>query len=155
MQFEPTGYQLALGFQDGLWNPLTGGIYTFSATGGKDVDAFSASLNFPIAEAFTNLPVPAPIAISRTGQTVNWTGGSSSHYITISGSSGNAIFVCNAPSAPGTFTVPPYVLLPLSGSGTLSVRIATYPQPLTIPGVDAAYIYGYATPLSSVSVTYQ
>ena len=47
------------------------------------------------------------------------------------------------------------VLAPLSGSGSLSVGVATLPQPVTIPGLDAAYVIGYATPLSSVSVNYQ
>lgn len=154
MQSGETGYSLALGFQDGLWNPLTGGTYTFSAAGGKDVGAFTASLNFPIQEVFTRLSSGAPITISTTGQTINWTGGSNSQYITFSGAAGNASFVCNAPSAAGTFTIPPAVLVPLSGAGSLSLQISTYPQTITIPGIDAAYILGYVTPLSSVAVTY-
>jgi uncharacterized protein (TIGR03437 family) len=154
MQSGGTGYSLALGFQDGLWNPLTGGTYTFSAAGGKDVGAFTASLNFPILEAFPSLSSGAPIAISTTGQIINWTGGSNSQYITFSGTAGSAGFVCNAPAAAGTFTIPPSALVPLSGAGTLSVQITTYPQTITIPGIDAAYIIGYVTPLSSVSVTY-
>jgi hypothetical protein len=153
MQSGETGYYLGLGFQDGLWNPLTGGTYTFSAAGGKDVGAFTASLNFPIQEAFTSLSSGAPISMSTTGQTINWTGGSNSQYITFSGTAGSAGFVCNAPAGAGTFTIPPAVLVPLSGSGTLSVQITTYPQPVTIPGIDAAYIIGYVTPLS-VTVTY-
>jgi uncharacterized protein (TIGR03437 family) len=147
-------YQLLLGFQDGLWNPLTGGTYSFTGTGGKDVGAFTASLNLSIQEAFPNLSIGPPITISTTGQTVNWTGGSTDKYITIAGTNGSASFVCNAPASAGTFTIPPSVLLPLSGAGTLSVRIATYPQPVTIPGLDAAYIFAYVTPLSSVAVTY-
>jgi hypothetical protein len=112
-----------------------------------------ASLIFPIQESFPILSSGAPIAIS-TGQTINWTGGSASQYITFSGTAGNASFVCNAPSAPGTFTIPPAVLAPFSGSGSLSVQITTYPQTIAIPGIDAAYIVGYVTPLSSVAVTY-
>ena len=154
MQSGQTGYSLALGFQDGLSNPLTGGTYTFSAAGGKDVGAFTASLNFPIQEAFTSLSSGAPITISTTGQTINWTGGSANQYITFSGTAGHASFICNAPSAAGTFTIPPAVLVPRSGSGSLSVQITTYPQTITIPGIDAAYILGYVTPLSSVAVTY-
>jgi len=148
------GYQLGLGFQDGLWNPLTGGTYTFSAAGGKNVGAFTATLDFPIQEAFGSLFNGAPIAISRTGQTINWTGGSSNQYITISGSAANTGFLCNAPSAAGTFTIPPAVLVPLSGGGALSVQISTYPQPIAIPGIDAAYIFGYATPVYLTPVTY-
>jgi uncharacterized protein (TIGR03437 family) len=147
-------YQLLLGFQDGLWNPLTGGTYSFTGTGGKDVGALSAGLKFVVQEGFPSLSSEAPIAISTTGLTINWTGGSASHYITIAGTSGPASFVCNAPASAGTFAIPPSVLVPLSGAGTVSVRIATYPQPVTIPGLDAAYIFGYVTPLSSVAVTY-
>lgn len=149
MTLATSGYQLGLGSQDGLWNPLTGGTYTFSATGGKDVGAFTASLNFPVQESFT-----IPGTISRSGQTISWTGGSTTHYITISAVDGNGGFICNAPSAAGSFTIPPAVLAPLSGSGSLSIRIATYPQPVSIPGLDAAYTIGYVTPLSSVAVTY-
>jgi uncharacterized protein (TIGR03437 family) len=166
MQSGETGYYLALGFEDGLWNPLTGGTYTFSAAGGKDVGAFTASLNFPIAStSFGYLPgglelspgqePPNGVVITRAGTTVDWAGGSTSQYLTLAGTAGSASFVCSAPAVAGTFTIPPAVLEPLSGSGTLTLRVATYPQPRTIPGLDAAYITGYATPVSSLNVTYQ
>jgi len=149
------GYSLALGVQDGLWNPLTGGAYTFSAAGGANVNAFTATLNFPIGESFPSLSTGAPITISRTGQTVTWTGGSNSHYIVFSGTNGSASFICYVPAAAGTFTIPPVALAPLSGSGLLNVVVAMYPQTVTIPGLDAAYMFGYATPLSLVAATYQ
>jgi uncharacterized protein (TIGR03437 family) len=157
-------YELLLGFQDNLWNPMTGGTYTFS--GGQGANAFTASLNFPIASTSFGFLVggltlapgeaqPTGVVLTRAGTTVDWAGGSTSQYITLSGTAGSASFVCNAPAVAGTFTIPPAVLEPLSGSGTLTIRVATYPQPLTMPGLDAAYIIGYATPLSSLNVTYQ
>jgi len=153
-QTQSGSYELVLGSKDGLSSPMTGGTYTFA--GGQGAYVFNASLNFPIAEVFQNLTGnQSPITISRSGQTITWTGGSSSQYITISGVAGNASFVCNAPAAAATFTIPPAVLAPLTGSGSLTVRVAAFPQTVTVPGLDAAYVMGYATPLSSVSVTYQ
>jgi len=153
-QSQSGSYELLLGFQDNLWNPMTGGTYTFS--GGQGANAFTASLNFTIGETFASFTGnQAPGTISRTGQTISWTGGSTSQYITLAGTVGNSSFVCSAPAEAGIFTIPPAVLLPLAGSGTLTVRVATYPQAVTIPGLDAAYIIGYATPLTSLNVTYQ
>ena len=157
-------YELLLGVQDNLWNPMTGGTYTFSA--GQGANAFTANLNFPIAStSFGYLPgglelspgkePPTGVVITRAGTTVDWAGGSTSQYLTLSGTVGSASFVCSAPAVAGTFTIPPAVLEPLSGSGTLTVRVTTYPQPVTIPGLDAAYIIGYATPVSSLNVIYQ
>ena len=154
----PPAYYLAnLGIQDGLWNPLTGGAFTFAAGGGKDVGAFTATLNFPIQETFTNIQSGSPsMAIYRGGQTVTWTGGTAGEFVTVSGSNGYAGFTCNAAATDGQFTIPPSVLVPLAttgSSGTLSVRVATYPQPVTAPGLDVAYIFGFAVPLW-VNVTY-
>jgi len=153
----PAFYLAGLGIQDGLWNPLTGGTFTFAGAGGKDVGAFTATLNFPIQETFTNIQSGSPsMAIYRGGQTVTWTGGTAGEFVTVSGSNGYAGFTCNVAATDGQFTIPSSVLVPLAttgSSGTLSVRVATYPQPVTAPGLDVAYVFGFAVPLS-VNVTY-
>lgn len=153
----PGEYFLDLAVQDGLWNPLTGGTYTFSAAGGKDVGAFTAALNFPIQETFAALqPGLPPIQISATGQTITWTGGAAGEFVTISGASQFASFACNVDAAAGQFTIPPYVLTPLRNPGvigTLSVQVSTYPQPVTASGLDAAFGFGYVIP-QTVNVVY-
>jgi hypothetical protein len=141
---QPGEYMASLGFEDGLWNPLTGGTYTFSGAGGKDVGAFTATLNFPIQESFTNLQAgPPAMQISGSGQTITWTGGASGEFVTISGSNPYASFACNAPATAGQFTIPSYVLAPMGSAGiagTLTVQVSTYPQPVSATGLDAALI---------------
>lgn len=95
------------------------------------------------------------------GVTVNWTGGGTSTYVTISGSSAATIngqftsvaFTCNAPVSAGTFTVPPPVLLALpAGNGSLSVGNYTNPQTFTASGLDLAFVTGGAG--SAISPAY-
>lgn len=146
----PAEYLLQLGFTDGLWNPLTGGKYTFGAAGGKDVGAFTAVLNFPIQE---NFAMP-DIQISASGQKITWTGGSAGQFLTISGANQSSSFACNVAATAGQFTIPSYVLVPLGGgTGTLSVQVSTYPQPVSASGLDAAFAFGYVIP-QTANVTY-
>jgi hypothetical protein len=67
-------------------------------------------------------------------------------FITGTSSSGLASgnFVCFAPVAAGTFTVPPYVLatLPASTSGGLEVANETASQTFTATGLDYSYAIG-------------
>ncbi len=140
---------------------LTTGTYTASnGSGGKDVGAFSLSFNGPPAFAWTNSTVST---VSRSsGLKINWAGGDSNSFVDIVGfAGGNPIFVngqpipsnvsmtfeCQVPAAPGTFTIPPSVLLampPASGSspnGSISVSLQTLPAALTIPGVDLGFVF--------------
>ena len=121
---------------------LTQGTYTLSGTGGTDIGAFTASVEFPGDFAWTNqAAIPDPIP-RGSALTVNWTGGGSG-LVTIAGTSMKqsggtpqnpiydaAIFDCIAQASAGTFTVPSSVLqqLPAVGSdmttgsfGSLSV----------------------------------
>jgi hypothetical protein len=61
---------------------------------------------------------------------------------TSSSGSASGYFVCFAPVAAGTFTIPPYVLatLPASANGGLEIVNETALQTFTSPGLD----YGYA-----------
>jgi hypothetical protein len=106
------------------------------------------------------------------GLTVNWTGGGSASYISITGSSFGAIngstvdfvvgsFTCEAPVAAGTFTVPSAVLLSLPQSftiagistSTLSVSNVTGPVTFTAQGLDVGLVE--ATFEDTIPVTYQ
>lgn len=140
--------------------PATGAAYTFSGSGGKNVGAFNTTLNFPQPLVWTN----PPTSVTRSaGQVVNWTGGASGTFvsisgqssITVSGSTVSATFICYAPVSAGTFTVPSWILLalPPTSNGGLSVSNETTPQSFSASGLDFAYAVGVA--LTDVSVAYQ
>jgi hypothetical protein len=106
--------------------PPTGGTFTFTGTGGKDVGAFTTSISYTNPLVWTNMS--AISAITRaSGQNITWTGGSPNTYVYIEGSSSSAAasvsFFCYAPASAGQFTIPNYILLalPAGNSGSLGV----------------------------------
>jgi hypothetical protein len=125
--------------------PATGGSFTFTGSGGKDVGAFTATISIGNVLNWTNQSSLS--SVTRTnGVTLNWTGGSSNSYVYIQGTSSSnsasASFLCYAPASAGQFTVPPYVLLALPPSTNGTLGIATSPTPtsftasgLTNPGI--------------------
>lgn len=143
--------------------PATGGSFTFNnGSGGTDVGAFTANLQMP-PPIWSNIPfISSPIQRAN-GVTVKWTGGDSSTYVQITGSSLGAVntdatslvggvFTCMAPTLAGTFAVPPAVLLALpptyspSGGdlfGSLAVSNYVNPVPFTAPNIDYAFVEGY------------
>ncbi len=141
--------------------PPSGGTYTFTGTGGKDVGAFSTTLNFPPPLVWTNSNITT---VNRAqGQTVNWTGGAANSFVQIEGQSSlgsgaslvSATFICYAPIGPGQFTVPSWVLLALPPNpyGSMAVTNQTAPQTFTASGLD--YSSGVTTSLTDVGVAYQ
>lgn len=67
--------------------PSTGGTYTFTGSGGKDVGAFSATINFPNPLVWTNQPSPTFTINRAQGYTVTWSGGAPGTYVEIGGQS--------------------------------------------------------------------
>jgi hypothetical protein len=121
-------------------NFITPGSYTFKGTGGKDVGAFTVTLNYTSPLVWTNMNAITSVTRS-SGVSVTWTGGASGTYVIISGSAtstaATASFTCLAPVSAGQFTVPSYVLLALpAGSGSLSLENATTPVSFTATGLD-------------------
>ena len=130
---------------------LLPGSYTFTAAGGKDVGAFTASIALPAKLNWTNRPT-VPASIDRTQPlTINWTNGFAGALLQITGQSQvsqgvGAQFTCWADAAAGTYTVPAAVLSALphtysnsgNAQGSLDVtQIYTGPV-FTPPGVDYA-----------------
>ena len=151
--------------------PAAGGQFHFdNGSGGTDVGAFTADLTVPTPLVWTNMSSITTVQRS-SGVTVNWTGGDPSTYVTITGMSiettnggSSAIggfFTCIAPVPPGTFTVPPSVLLALPPSSTiagvsissLTVGNSTKTVYFNAPNVDIAGVS--ATVSNSTTVTYQ
>lgn len=153
-------YQAVL---SGTGSFFSAGPLTVSATGGKDVPAFSASLQVPAMPVMTS---PQPDAAARfpvsrsSGLTVTWTGGLPNQYISLLGynstdNSGTvgASFQCVAAAVDGTFTIPPSVLmaLPPGNFGGLAFHATLAPVNLTGTGLSASYLslfYGLAANLS-------
>ena len=144
---------------------LTGGTYSMSGSGGKDVGAFNASVNFPSGFTVSNWDSITTIVRSQP-LTVSWTGtgfnqviiiGSTSAVVGKDSSNGNithtVAFTCEVPAAPGSYTIPTSVLsylLPAtivasqaaSGTGILAVEAGNI-QPFTAPLVSGGQIaYG-------------
>lgn len=163
-----TLYSSGVGGFGGSGSPtLTQGTYTISGTGGADIGAFSATVDFPGSFTWTNQDsISDPIPRS-SGLNITWTGGGSG-LVTIAGtalaqSGGDpnnpiydaAIFYCTAQASAGSFTVPSSVLqqMPVVSSdvstgtfGTLSV--------LAIP--DASKGQGvFSAPLTAGGTTDQ
>jgi uncharacterized protein (TIGR03437 family) len=132
-------------------NFLDPGAYTFSGPGGADVSSFSTSFTIP-AFTWTNKPANNGTLIVNRQQalTINWTGGDPNGFVQIEGNSGNngaqANFVCSFPTAPGTATIPPNVLLAMPGgsqgvNGGISVHMQTGIQTFVATGADIGAIF--------------
>jgi uncharacterized protein (TIGR03437 family) len=143
------------GLYSGTFKSLPAGSYQIAGPGGADVGAFSTSVDLAAPVTWTNQSALTAGPIDRSKPlTLTWTGGNSNGYVLVeglgegtvkAGSVIGAIFVCIAPAAPGTFTVPPSVLLSLPTSATTSLGILLLGaegtvQTFTAPGLDAGYI---------------
>ena len=127
------------------------GHYTVTnATGGKDVGAFTGSIDVPSTPfAWTNIPkVTAPLDRSKD-LTINWTGGIPNTQVTVVGGSSPSAFLCAADVSAGQLTIPSYVLLnlpptgssPTSPPGQLTVGNRSV-NLFTASGLDLAWV-GY------------
>jgi uncharacterized protein (TIGR03437 family) len=139
-----------------------GGAFQFTGSAGTTspaVGAFNTSVNFPTPLLnWTNQAADATVVRSQ-GVAVTWSGGSPGTYVYISGNSSSGsvsgYFVCFAPVAAGTFTIPPYVLaaLPASTSGSLEIANETALQTFTAPGLNYGYAIGQVG--YNINATYQ
>ncbi len=134
---------------------LPPGTYSITGGGGRDVPAFSATLNVGGNVVWTNKAAVSVIDRSQP-LTVTWSGGPSPGYVLIGGYAGSefgdlAGFVCAEDSSKGSFTIPSFILstMPPAGGGMF---ISPHPlsQPVTIPGVDLAYFMDGSSDTKSV-----
>jgi uncharacterized protein (TIGR03437 family) len=143
--------------------PSTGGSFVFTGTGGKDVGAFTATINYSNPIVWTNMNAITSVNRSQ-GVTLTWTGGAPNSYVLISGGSSSpqttsqpvlgAGFFCYAPVSAGQFTVPSPILLQMPiGAGSLVLENSTTPVPFSASGL--IYGYGFAAFYSSIAPAYQ
>src|ERR1700722_15663750 len=130
--------------------PTSGGTFTFSGSGGGgQIGSFNTSVTIPPAITWTNMAAASSIIIPQ-GFTINWTGGTSNGLVSITGDSiGTAgvdvKFECLVSAAPGTFTIPPEVLLSLPNTATTAkLGIASFENPVmfSTTGLDLGFAYG-------------
>ena len=136
---------------------LEPGTYTYTIPGGAVIGAATAALSVPAPPVWTN-----QTAISTVNRSQNlrltWTGGDSSSWVTITGTSVStqqvgASFVCTAPAAPGEYTVPAFVLSAIPANlGQLGLTVNRQAR-FTAPGCD--YCVFTHSGGGSVIVTFQ
>ena len=131
---------------------LSPGTYTVSAPGGADVPKFSAQITIPTMATMTS-PTPdaqSPTTVTRSnGLTVTWTGAQPNQIIQLEGFNATdntyntgADFLCSAPAAAGTFTIPPSVLMamPAGSFGGLTFRSFAAPVVINGTGLSAPFM---------------
>jgi uncharacterized protein (TIGR03437 family) len=120
--------------------PATGGSYTFTGTGGKDIGPFTASVSSPSLLNWTNRTSITSVTRAQ-GLNLTWTGGPANSYILIEGASltGSVYgsFSCAVSASAGQFTVPAYILNALpAGTGSMSMTNQVDVTPFTASGMD-------------------
>ncbi len=121
------------------------GLYTVSGTGGADIGPFSISLNVTAPLTWTNKAAASTVD-RTTNLTLTWSGGPATGHVLIGGgtqvSENTAVFICSEQTQKGLFTIPQFVLsaLPEAQRGTLFIAPHPLDNPITIPGIDAAFI---------------
>ena len=122
--------------------PQSGGTFTFTGLGGKDVGAFTATLNLSPLLNWTNPTAAANIDRSKPLH-LTWTGGNPGSYIYIVGASGSGgarerTFDCVALADSGQFDVPAYILSAMpAGAGAVELQNAIF-TPFSAAGLDIA-----------------
>ena len=121
---------------------LIQGNYSISGTGGADIGAFTARMDFPGNFVWTNIDAIADPIPRNTGLPIQWTGGGTG-LVTITGAGVNVaaststVFICIAQASAGSFTVPVSVLqqMPvISNDGTSSGTLGVMATPDTSKG---------------------
>ena len=162
------------GSKSPLFIPASGGLFSFTNTGGADVGPISgAQITMPPALNWTNMNTITNVVRSQ-GVTVNWdTANPYNGFVTITGFSIGGIlssttlftgFSCTAPYSAGTFNVAPFVLLSLVAgdtniggisipTGSLSLGLSAPPVRFTAPSIDYSFLT--ATSTTGKSVNYQ
>ena len=113
--------------------------------GWKRRGAFSATVTIASHLAISNKSALATVYTTQP-LTVNWTGGVAGQYAVIGGGTTHGphtYFACTVDEGAGTFTVPSYILSSINTTAEPNGIVWISPNPLanpiTIPGLDAAY----------------
>jgi uncharacterized protein (TIGR03437 family) len=121
------------------------GLYTVSGTGGADIGPFSVSLNVAAPLTWTNKAATNSVDRSQA-LTLTWSGGPATGHVLIGGGTQSSetaeVFICSEETQKGSFTIPQFVLsaLPDAPRGTLFIAPHPLDNPVTIPGLDVAFI---------------
>jgi uncharacterized protein (TIGR03437 family) len=136
---------------------LIPGSYTITGTGGKDVGAFTATVNIPISPTLTSPKSPTGLIVSKSqGMTVTWNGNGSAGHVELvlaspsaSDPSTQSSVICTVPASAGTFTIPPYMLFTLTNTGNgffafqLGDQGPATSAPFSAPGLDAGFAQAF------------
>ena len=116
------------------------GVYTLSGAGGKDIDAFTATLNVGANIVWTNKTSISGVDRSQP-LTITWSGGSNPGYVLLGYSDSSTHqpsgFLCSEDAAKGSFTIPSFILSALHPTGARGVIFRT--PSLIAAGGDPRY----------------
>jgi uncharacterized protein (TIGR03437 family) len=157
----PEGTKTLSKFKEGDYQALLGsaltpfqaplGSYRISGTGGRDVGAFSASLNFTSSLQWSNKSVIGTVDRSQP-LSINFSGGPATGHVIFGGfadGQGGAAFVCVDDIRKGTITVPAHVLsvLPATGPhrGYLFLTLHPFETTFSAPGLDTGFFANFST----------
>ena len=147
---------LGAGFTNGT---LPSGSYVVTGSGGSEVGPFMASLTTGSTLIWTNKADATTVDRTRP-LTFQWTGGPAPGFVLIGGSAhqagASAGFICVEDSRKGSFTVPSFVLSALPAAtqqnAYLFLGIHPFSNPVSIPGVDLAYIVDGSSDYQTVAI---
>ena len=153
---KPGQYQVLFGSTpQGPNLPL--GTYSITSAGGRDLNAFSVTMNVAGNVVWTNKAAINSVDRSQP-LTVTWSDTTTPRYVVVGGyafsDTAAGTFVCAEDASVGSFTIPSFILslLPAAAGGMF---ISPHPlsHQVTIPGVDLAYFMDGSN--ESKSVVYQ
>jgi len=120
------------------------GTYSITSAGGRDLNAFSVTMNVAGNVVWTNKAAISSVDRSQP-LTVTWSVTTSPRYVIVGGysfsdTSGSGGFVCTEDASVGSFTIPSFILSLLpAGTGEMFISPHPLSHQVTIPGVDLAY----------------
>jgi uncharacterized protein (TIGR03437 family) len=120
------------------------GTYTFTASGGADIGAFKASIDYQTPIQLTNKAALATVTRSQ-GVTVSWSGGGPTGDVQVQAFVGDkygfARVYCHASPSAGQIVIPSAILLALApGAGGIELFNMTSSNPVTASGLDVGNV---------------
>jgi len=141
--------------------PASGGVFTFKADGGADIQPFTLTMNLSPLMQWTNKSAAANVDESQD-LGIEWSGGNTGSYLLITGDSIGPLAIqqyqCKTPASGLQFSVPAYLLkaLPAGTGSTIVQDDAFFPLPATpldISNSLASVFYEVNTTYTAPSVT--
>ena len=151
---KPGQYQAAIG-PESTAGSAAPGTYTMAGSGGRDVGAFSTTVNLPTAPVILNKSAFAAVDPSLP-LNVTWSAAPGYAYVWIGGYTSEGAFVCTEAAAKGNLQIPTYVVAAVRrrGAAKATIFIGAHPfsWPITVSGLDAAWFFDGSFDSAAVTI---